>query len=83
MANLPCKDLTEDDVPGASLNGRRPEQLKVPELKLWLACRAAPTRGKKAVLVERQVLMHVLVIAVLRHTEGEGSAAELEVDTDS
>ena len=64
MANLPCKVLTEDDVPGASLNDRRPEQ---PELKLWLACRAAPTRGKKAVLVERQVLMHVLVIAVLKH----------------
>ena len=40
----------EEDVPGASLNGRKPE-LKVPELKNWLACRGAPTKGKKADLV--------------------------------
>ena len=45
--------LNETEVPGASLNGRRPEQLKIPELKLWLACRRAPTKGKKADLVER------------------------------
>ena len=37
--------LSEADVPGASLNGRRPEALKVAELKLWLACRGAPTKG--------------------------------------
>ena len=30
--------VCEEDVPGASLNGRKPEQLKVPELKNWLAC---------------------------------------------
>ena len=31
--------LAEDDVPGASLQGRNPELLKVPELKRWLQCR--------------------------------------------
>ena len=45
--------LNEADVPGASLNGRRPEKLKVPELKLWLSCRGAPTKGKKADIVKR------------------------------
>ena len=45
--------VREEDVPGASLNGRKPEQLKVPELKYWLACRGAPTKGRKADLVAR------------------------------
>ena len=45
--------MCEEDVPGAPLNGRKPEQLKVPELKNWLACRGAPTKGKKADLVAR------------------------------
>ena len=31
-------ELTEDDVPGASLGMKQPEELKVPELKRWLAC---------------------------------------------
>ena len=30
----------EEDVPRASLGGHNPEQIKVPELKLWLACRS-------------------------------------------
>ena len=30
---------TEDDVPGASLGGRKLEDLLAPELKRWLACR--------------------------------------------
>ena len=45
--------ITEDEVPGASLNGRKPENLKVPELKCWLACRRLPTKGKKADLIAR------------------------------
>ncbi len=46
--------LTEGDyVPGAFLHGRKPEELKIPELKLWLTCRGAPTKGKKADLVKR------------------------------
>ena len=53
----PC--LSEKDVPGASLKGRKPEQLKVPELKLWLSCRGAPTRGRKAELVERYGKVYV------------------------
>ena len=33
--------LTEDDVPEASLKGRKPEQLKNDELQRWLKCRGA------------------------------------------
>ena len=40
-------DICEGDVSGASLNGTKPEHLKVPELKYWLECRGAPTKGKK------------------------------------
>jgi len=48
--------LSEAEVPGASLNGRKPEELKIPELRLWLTCRQVPTKGKKTDLVERSVL---------------------------
>ena len=41
------------DIPEASLNGRDPASLKIPELKRWLDCRQASTKGKKADLVLR------------------------------
>ena len=34
-------ELTEADIPGASLGGRDPEKFKVAELKFWLRCRGA------------------------------------------
>ena len=46
-------ELCEADVPGASLHGRDPGMLTVPELKRWLACRGASRRGRKADLVLR------------------------------
>ena len=55
--NTSSNHLTEFDVAGASLNGKRPEDLKVPALKLWLKCRGAPIKGKKSDLVERFVLV--------------------------
>lgn len=45
--------LCEVDIPGASLNGRNPADLTIPQLKRWLQCREAPTKGKKADLVAR------------------------------
>jgi hypothetical protein len=45
--------LTEVDVPGASLCGKNPSDLKVVELKRWLECRGASTKGKKTDLVTR------------------------------
>ena len=46
--------VDEDCIPGASLRGRKPEQLTVPELKRWLSCRkGASLKGRKADLVER------------------------------
>ena len=37
MAN----NLTEVDIPGASLGDHNPESLNVKELKFWLRCRGA------------------------------------------
>jgi len=45
--------LTEDDIPGASLNGKQPKQLNLTQIKRWLACRRAPTSGKRPQLIER------------------------------
>ena len=45
--------LSEIDIPGASLNGKHPATLTVPQLKRWLQCRDASTKGKKADLVAR------------------------------
>ena len=45
--------LRENDIPGASLGDRDPNSLKIPELKRWLICRNASTKGKKANLVLR------------------------------
>ena len=68
-ANQACKDdckdvnksnkkpfrttLTEDDVPGASLKGRKAEQLKNDELKRWLKCRGASASGTRMQLLRR------------------------------
>ena len=45
--------ITESDIPGASLNGKDPCELNVLQLRRWLACRGAPTAGKKHKLIER------------------------------
>lgn len=47
------RDLQEMDIPGASLKGRDPRELKVSELKRWLELRTASTHGKKADLITR------------------------------
>ena len=45
--------LSEKDIPGASLDGKSPDDLNVEQLKRWLACRGARRSGKKAELVQR------------------------------
>lgn len=45
--------LTEQDIPGASLNGKSPTELSVTQLKRWLICRGAPVGGKKPELIQR------------------------------
>ena len=39
--------LEEQDIPGASLCGRKPSELKNEELKFWLKCRGDPGKGLK------------------------------------
>ena len=42
-----ASELTEADIPGASLEGRAPEaRLKIAELKFWLRCRGASGLSK-------------------------------------
>ena len=47
--------LEENDIPGASLRGRKPSELKNEDLKSWLKCRGDPAKGlkTKAELVKR------------------------------
>ena len=45
--------LSKEDIPGASLNGKNLGELNVLQLRRWLACRGAPTGGKKPELIER------------------------------
>lgn len=53
--------LSENDIPGASLCGRKPEELKTDELKFWLRCRGDNGKGlkTKAQLVKRYVCLHL------------------------
>ena len=46
--------LSEDDINRASLRGKTPSQLTIPELKRWVSCRkGAKLSGTKRSLVER------------------------------
>ena len=45
--------LRKENIPGASLNGHKPSDLHVVELKHWLKCRGATTSGRKQGLVKR------------------------------
>ena len=49
--------LSEEDIPGSSLCGRKPPALKNSELKFWLQCRGDSLKGlkTKAQLVKRLV----------------------------
>ena len=40
--------FNELDIPGASLNGKKPCQLKITQLKRWLACTWCSFKWKKA-----------------------------------
>ena len=41
------QSLTEEDIPGASLQGRNLTTLKSDELRFWLKCRGDPAKGLK------------------------------------
>lgn len=75
------KSLVESDIPGASLEGRAPENLKVKELQRWLLCRGASIKGKKADLIARLVQIIVAAAGSLRTVAtvrgGTSSAPEL------
>ena len=47
--------LSEEDIPGSSLNGRDPNRLKNSELQFWLKCRGDSCKGliTKAQLCKR------------------------------
>ena len=45
--------LTEEDIPGASLQKRKPENLKNEEPRRWLKCRGGSVGGNRVQLLER------------------------------
>ena len=47
VSNRLSQSLTEEDIPGASLQGRNPTALKTDELRFWLKCRGDPAKGLK------------------------------------
>ena len=50
----PCRViLTEEDIPGASLQKRKPENLKNEELRRCLKCRGGSVGGNRVQLLER------------------------------
>ena len=55
MAASFAVDLNEDDIPGASLEGRNPSELNNDALRFWLRCRGDKCKGlkTKAQLVKR------------------------------
>ena len=60
--------LSEEDIPGASLQGRNPTTLKSDELRFWLKCRGDPAKGlkTKAQLAKRQVNFSIYVLVVVK-----------------
>lgn len=60
--------LFEEDIPGASLQGRNPTTLKSDELRFWLKCRGDPAKGlkTKAQLAKRQVSFSIYVLVVVK-----------------
>ena len=55
--------LSEKDIPGASVEGRKPAELKKADLVFWLRCRGDPCKGfnVKTQLVKRYVTPFVNV----------------------
>ena len=60
--------LTENDIPGASLHGRKPAEMKKADLLFWLRCRSDSCKGMtvKAQLVKRYVCIEFLIFYVNR-----------------
>jgi len=56
--------LNEEDIPGASLDGKNPREINVTELRHWLTCCGAPVGGKKPELVERLAISFDIMISV-------------------
>ena len=56
--------LTENDIPGASLQRRKPAEMKKADLLFWLRCRGDSCKGMtvKAQLVKRYVSVKFLML---------------------
>ena len=46
-SNVHVVALSEDDIPGSPLSGRKPEELRNQELLFWLKCREDNGKGLK------------------------------------
>ena len=79
----PCF-LSEEDVPGNSLNGRKPVQLKNSELTFWLKCRGDSCKGlqTKALLVKRCVALYSSLLRRNRLSASDDSIYEYRCQYD-
>ena len=71
--SLSASLLEENDIPGASLCGRKPSELKNDELKFWLKCRGDPAKGLKTEIaffsfVSMRVTL-IFSVANIRHAK--------------
>ena len=57
--------LDELNIPCALLNGKKPCQLNVTQLKRWLACRGAPLSVRKPELIERLVSYYIETMTII------------------
>ena len=62
--------LTEEDISGASLRGKIPSALTIPELKRWLSCRkGAKLSGTKRTLVKGKMCAKCEVRDLVLHDQ--------------
>ena len=69
QCNRSSIQLSEKDIPGASLCGHDPSELHVVELKLWLKCRGANTTGRKPDQTVSRLAMSLVHVASARQEQ--------------
>ena len=62
--------LIELDIPGASLIGRRPQDLTIPQLKRWLQCQNASLKMEKADFCCEVSSVYGIYGSIRRHRHG-------------
>ena len=73
--------LNEEDIPGASLNGKKPHELNVYQLKRWLSCHGAPVSGKKPELIERLPFINIYDLCIYAKLELSATSSMIGISS--